>query len=322
VGCAVAYPLDLVKTKMAGDLAHVSPRQGALIRCFSNILRQEGVRGLYKGIGATLTQVTPALAINFTAYELSKSYMSALIRRQPQSRQGQWAHWTSYLGVPHNGSHTEGMRSTGAGSPALILPAPTSGAETAAKCKGDTSNDAFQNTHCTTASTAHPDAPGSIAATHGKLASDDIAGQSAAEGSIDNSSDRGAAALPSKSQSQASAAGARDASQLSVYERALVSLVSGTASGVVSSTSTFPLDVVRRRLQVAPSSTSYMSVRSSSLPLNMDIAGTDVLPTTGHLLQTAVFLRSLKLVVLYRWCKACTRKVGWVHSTGACSQNI
>lgn len=255
MGCAVAYPLDLVKTKMAGDLAHVSPRRGALIRCFSTILRQEGVRGLYKGIGATLTQVTPALAINFTAYELSKSYMSAVIRRQPQCRGDQWVRWPDFR-QPHAGA--EGVRSTGIRNPALIIPAAATGAENvSASSSCDSSNDACKNMDGASSS-VHVDDPGSSSAGHGRLTSKDIAIQSAEDGSIDSSSGRGVEV--GTSQSQAAAASAREASQLSVYERALVSLIAGTVSGVVSSTSTFPLDVVRRRLQVAPSSTSYMSV--------------------------------------------------------------
>ena len=253
MGCAVAYPLDLVKTKMAGDLAHVSPRRGALIRCFSTILRQEGIRGLYKGIGATLTQVTPALAINFTAYELSKSYMSAVIRRQPQGS-GQWVRWPAYRGQPLAGA--EGARSTGVRNPALIVPAAAAGAENASSASSacERSKDACKRVDGPEAAAAR----GTSAAGHDSLENNGTGSQSAKDGSIDVCSDRGGQVGTSQSQSAASA---REASQLSVYERALVSLVAGTVSGVVSSTSTFPLDVVRRRLQVAPSSTSYMSVR-------------------------------------------------------------
>lgn len=266
MGCAVAYPLDLVKTKMAGDLAHVSPRRGALIRCFSTILRQEGVRGLYKGIGATLTQVTPALAINFTAYELSKSYMSAVIRRQPQHR-GQWVRWPGFRMQPHPGA--EGVRSTGVRNPALIVPAAASGAENAssASSKRASSSDECKRVDGP-ASAGLAEAPSSGTAGHGRLASNDIGFQRSEDGRIDVCSDRGGEAVTPQSQS---AACAREAGQLSVYERALVSLVAGTVSGVVSSTSTFPLDVVRRRLQVAPSSTSYMSVRCYFPPFSLDI---------------------------------------------------
>lgn len=80
VACGVAYPLDFIKTKMAGDLQHSGPQHGGVVHYFRTILRQEGISRLYKGFGATLTHVTPSLAINYTAYELSKSYIAAKLR--------------------------------------------------------------------------------------------------------------------------------------------------------------------------------------------------------------------------------------------------
>lgn len=273
VGCAVAYPLDLVKTKMAGDLAHVSPRRGALIRCFSTILRQEGVRGLYKGIGATLTQVTPALAINFTAYEFSKSFMSAILRRQSQQEgSSSWVSWPTYFQQPQNSNHgAEGVTTTtGIRSPALIIPAAASGAE---KVLNSSSNESCQRVdgaaHSAHAEAAHSSNP--------PLQGINRIAQSTEDDSIEGRSNRGGAVpavgavtRTTPPQLGATARPREQGGQLSVYDRALVSLVAGTVAGVVSSTSTFPLDVVRRRLQIAPSSTSYMSVRmlSSSMYLS------------------------------------------------------
>ena len=42
------------------------------------IARDEGLRGLYRGLGATLLQVTPSLAINYTAYGTLRSNWLAL----------------------------------------------------------------------------------------------------------------------------------------------------------------------------------------------------------------------------------------------------
>ena len=46
------------------------------------IARDEGVRGLYRGLGATLLQVAPALAINYAAYESFRAYFMSLSPKQ------------------------------------------------------------------------------------------------------------------------------------------------------------------------------------------------------------------------------------------------
>ena len=50
-----AYPLDLVRTLLA---AQTSPHyHGGIGHIISSIVQAEGVRGLYRGLGATLMQV-------------------------------------------------------------------------------------------------------------------------------------------------------------------------------------------------------------------------------------------------------------------------
>ena len=41
------------------------------------IVRDEGLTGLYRGLGATLGQVAPALAVNYAAYESFRAYFMA-----------------------------------------------------------------------------------------------------------------------------------------------------------------------------------------------------------------------------------------------------
>lgn len=68
--CSLAYPLDLVRTRLAAQLGQGAEAYyrgiGGTLRA---IVRDEGARGLYRGLGATLGQVAPALAINYAAYE-------------------------------------------------------------------------------------------------------------------------------------------------------------------------------------------------------------------------------------------------------------
>lgn len=113
VACAAAYPLDLVRTRLAAQVgggggggargsssAAVSaatataatapppqPQQQLYYRgvwgTLSTIARDEGLLGLYRGLGATLVQVVPTLGLNFGLYETSK----AMVRQRREQKQ-------------------------------------------------------------------------------------------------------------------------------------------------------------------------------------------------------------------------------------------
>ncbi|WIA38368.1 hypothetical protein OEZ86_001698 [Tetradesmus obliquus] len=64
VACSAAYPLDLVRTRLAvqtqGHYYH------GILPTLQRIVADEGAVGLYRGLGATLLQVVPSLALNFS----------------------------------------------------------------------------------------------------------------------------------------------------------------------------------------------------------------------------------------------------------------
>ncbi len=65
--CASAYPLDLVRTRLA---AQTTQRYySGIVDCLRRIMADEGALGLYRGLGATMVQVGPSLAINYCTYE-------------------------------------------------------------------------------------------------------------------------------------------------------------------------------------------------------------------------------------------------------------
>lgn len=70
-----AYPLDLVRTRLAAQTT--SRYYNGIWHALSTIVRDEGMFGLYRGLGATLTQVGPSLAMNYCAYETLRSYWVA-----------------------------------------------------------------------------------------------------------------------------------------------------------------------------------------------------------------------------------------------------
>jgi len=70
--CAVAYPLDLLRTRLAAQTT--SSYYKGILSSLATIVRDEGAVGLYRGLGATLIQVAPSLAINYCAYETLRSH--------------------------------------------------------------------------------------------------------------------------------------------------------------------------------------------------------------------------------------------------------
>jgi solute carrier family 25 phosphate transporter 23/24/25/41 len=67
LACALTYPLDLVRTRLAAQTS--TKHYDGLMHALFLIGREEGARGLYRGIVPTLAGVGPNLAINFAAYE-------------------------------------------------------------------------------------------------------------------------------------------------------------------------------------------------------------------------------------------------------------
>jgi solute carrier family 25 aspartate/glutamate transporter 12/13 len=67
-GATAVYPIDLVKTRlqnqrtaMVGELMYKNS-----FDCFKKVLRHEGFRGLYRGLGPQLVGVCPEKAIKLT----------------------------------------------------------------------------------------------------------------------------------------------------------------------------------------------------------------------------------------------------------------
>ncbi|KAJ6830887.1 mitochondrial substrate carrier family protein B-like [Iris pallida] len=68
---SITYPLDLVRTRLAAQTNQIYYR--GISHSLHSICRDEGIRGLYKGLGATLLGVGPNIAISFSAYETLRS---------------------------------------------------------------------------------------------------------------------------------------------------------------------------------------------------------------------------------------------------------
>ncbi|XP_022085201.1 calcium-binding mitochondrial carrier protein SCaMC-2-like isoform X2 [Acanthaster planci] len=64
-GQIASYPLALVRTRLQAQLTTGS----SMVGLFSDIYRQEGIRGLYRGIAPNFMKVAPAVSIGYVVYE-------------------------------------------------------------------------------------------------------------------------------------------------------------------------------------------------------------------------------------------------------------
>ncbi|PRP76860.1 NAD+ transporter 1 [Planoprotostelium fungivorum] len=67
---AVAYPHEVLRSRFQYQKASDPGHYTSISHAVSTILKEEGVLGFYRGMGANLMRTVPACAITFTSYEL------------------------------------------------------------------------------------------------------------------------------------------------------------------------------------------------------------------------------------------------------------
>ena len=72
------HPFDTVSTRLKAQVFD-PPKYSSFTDACRTILREEGTRGFYGGVGATIIFQGPATAIYFGAYEFFKSYGAAAL---------------------------------------------------------------------------------------------------------------------------------------------------------------------------------------------------------------------------------------------------
>ncbi|GFR47968.1 hypothetical protein Agub_g9792 [Astrephomene gubernaculifera] len=234
VACTAAYPLDLLRTRIAAETAvHGQPQHYRHIpSALGRIVSEQGVRGLYKGLGATLVQVVPGLAFNFCFYDtfkrvaMKQQQLYQLYRQQQQ---------LLVMEVPL--SHREQQQQRGH----LQLPQQL-GLERLAALVGMGSVSSNM-TNILSGYSSSLSGTGSSS-----LSSSGSSCNSSGRAFADDSKCEGGRCRGG-SGSQAGC-GTQAESQASTQPTALTSALCACAAGLCTSTLTFPLDVVRRRLQV------------------------------------------------------------------------
>lgn len=80
-GCAAVvacYPLEIVRIRLMTQFGKGDQRYAGSLDCAKKIFRKEGLGGLYRGIGVSLTLTIPAISIAFGVYSTSKELLEDL----------------------------------------------------------------------------------------------------------------------------------------------------------------------------------------------------------------------------------------------------
>nr|XP_027205164.1 calcium-binding mitochondrial carrier protein SCaMC-1-like [Dermatophagoides pteronyssinus] len=75
-GQIASYPLALIRTRMQSETGH---HRSSMIDMFRTIMRNEGPRGLYRGITANIMKVAPAVSISYVVYEYTRRPLGAIM---------------------------------------------------------------------------------------------------------------------------------------------------------------------------------------------------------------------------------------------------
>ena len=79
VASTATYPHEVVRTRLQDQQTTIGGRQQytGLVDCVRSIVRDEGVRGLYRGLSVNIVRAAPACAITFVSFEHVKSWLFA-----------------------------------------------------------------------------------------------------------------------------------------------------------------------------------------------------------------------------------------------------
>nr|XP_046262131.1 calcium-binding mitochondrial carrier protein SCaMC-3 isoform X2 [Scatophagus argus]XP_046262141.1 calcium-binding mitochondrial carrier protein SCaMC-3 isoform X2 [Scatophagus argus] len=71
-GQLASYPLALIRTRMQAQVSAKGGPKPSMLALLCNIVTQEGVAGLYRGISPNLLKVIPAVSVSYVVYEYTR----------------------------------------------------------------------------------------------------------------------------------------------------------------------------------------------------------------------------------------------------------
>ena len=81
VASSATYPLEVVRTRLHVQKSDGPQLYGSVFGALARIAKDEGVAGVYAGIGTNLLRVVPACAVTFVTFELVLGYLAPKPRK-------------------------------------------------------------------------------------------------------------------------------------------------------------------------------------------------------------------------------------------------
>jgi len=78
----LTYPHEVIRTRLREQRNSQIARYKGPLQGLALIAKEEGIKGLYAGMGAHLLRVVPNAAILFLTYEFTLAYFSSLARKK------------------------------------------------------------------------------------------------------------------------------------------------------------------------------------------------------------------------------------------------
>ena len=78
-GMIFVFPLELVRTRLGVDIGKGSNKQyNGIVDCFGKIYIQNGIKGLYQGLGVSMTSIFVYRGLYFGLYDSGKTLIPSL----------------------------------------------------------------------------------------------------------------------------------------------------------------------------------------------------------------------------------------------------
>lgn len=118
VSSIVTCPLDVIKTKLqAQSIAHGGHGYLGIRGTVGHIITNQGLRGLYRGLGPTILGYLPTWAIYFSVYDETKKWLGDNEYGDPDSHLGNRKAWSTHIIA----AMTAGASGTIATSPLWVI---------------------------------------------------------------------------------------------------------------------------------------------------------------------------------------------------------
>lgn len=79
MGQAVAYPLQLIRTRLQADKGGALRKYDGMLDCWRQSYKAGGFFGMYRGIGPNLLKSIPSISISYAVFETCSNHFHGMV---------------------------------------------------------------------------------------------------------------------------------------------------------------------------------------------------------------------------------------------------